>query len=139
MLTSRDKRFLHKAEQTSQQAVHYKFKIGCVLTKGRKLVSSGYNTLAKTHPLQSHYASLVGKPDAIFLHAEIAAIVEAKSKGIDLTGCVAYVFRRGLGGDVRMARPCKVCMQALKDVGVKTVVYTTDFGYAVETIMEDTI
>jgi len=134
MLTRRDKRFLHKAEQMSQQAVHYKFKIGCVLTKGRKLVSSGYNTLAKTHPLQSHYASLVGKPDAIFLHAEIAAIVEAKSKGIDLTGCVAYVFRRGLGGDVRMARPCPICMKGLKDVGITSIVYTTDEGVAKESI-----
>ncbi len=136
MITARDNRFLHIAEKESKQSDHYKFRIGCVIAKGRKHLASGYNTLTKTHPLQHHYASLVGKPDAIYLHAEMAAIVEARSKGIDLTGSSAYVFRRGLAGDVRMCRPCIVCMEALKDFGVNTIIYTTDVGIAKEFIGE---
>jgi deoxycytidylate deaminase len=132
MITARDKRFLYKAEQMSQQADHYRFHIGCVIAKGRKQVASGCNTLSKTHPLQSYYATLVGKPDAIYLHAEMAAIVEAKSKGVDLTGASVYVFRRGLDGDVKMCRPCRICMRALADAGVKEIIYTTDVGVAKE-------
>ena len=134
MLTARDKRFLTKAEQASLQSDHYRFHIGCVIAQNRRLIASGYNTLTKTHPLQHHYASLVGKPDAIYLHAEMAAIVEAKSKGVDLTGASVYVFRRGLDGDVKMARPCRICLRALEDFGIRTLVYTSDLGYVVETI-----
>jgi|SRR5690554_6921344 len=134
MITARDKRFLHLAEKESKQSDHYRFHIGCVIAQNRKLIASGYNTLTKTHPLQHHYASLVGMPDAIYLHAEMAAIVEARSKGNDLSGSSVYVFRRGLDGDVKMCRPCKICMRALADADVKEVIYTTDVGMARETI-----
>lgn len=132
MITARDNRFLHLAEKESKKSDHYRFHIGCVIAQNRKLIASGYNTLTKTHPLQHHYASLVGKPDAIYLHAEMAAIVEARAKGIDLTGSSVYVFRRGLAGDVRIARPCRICLRALTDAGVKEIIYTTDVGVAKE-------
>jgi deoxycytidylate deaminase len=136
MLTARDTRFLHLAEKESKQSDHYRFHIGCVIAQNRRLVASGYNTLTKTHPLQHYYASLVGKPDAIYLHAEMAAIVEAKAKGVDLSGASVYVFRRGLDGDVKMCRPCRICMRALADAGVKEIIYTTDVGIAKEFIGE---
>ena len=132
MLTPRDKRFLAKAEQASLQSDHYRFHIGCVIAKGRKLISSGCNSLTKTHPLQGYYAALVGRPEAIYLHAEMAAIVEAKSKGVDLTGASVYVFRRGLDGDVKMSRPCASCLKALEDFGICTIVYTSDVGIVKE-------
>lgn len=133
--TSKDSRFFTKAEELSQCSDHYRFKIGALITNGRRVVSTGYNTLLKTHPLQAQYASLVGKPDAIYLHAEMAAIIEARSKNIDIKGSTLYVFRKGLGGDVRIARPCKICMKAIKDHGIKEICYTTDMGYAKETIL----
>jgi deoxycytidylate deaminase len=64
----------------------------------------------------------------------MAAIVEAKSKGVDLTGASVYVFRRGMDGGVKMCRPCRICMRALADAGVKEIIYTTDVGMARETI-----
>jgi deoxycytidylate deaminase len=62
----------------------------------------------------------------------MAAIVEARSKGIDLRGASVYVFRRGLSGKIAIARPCKSCMMALTEVGVGTIIYTTDVGMAKE-------
>lgn len=133
--TSKDSRFFLKAEELSKSSDHYRFKIGALITKGRKIISTGYNTLLKSHPLQAQYAALVGKPEAIFLHAEMAAIIEARSKNIDLNGTTLYIFRRGLGGDVRIARPCMICMNAIKDHGIKEICYTTDMGYAKETLI----
>jgi deoxycytidylate deaminase len=134
-MNAKDARMFVKAEELSELSDHYKFKIGSVITRGRRILANGYNSLQKTHPLQAFYASQVNKPEAIFLHAEMAAIVEAKSKGLDLDGASIYVFRRGLGGDVRMARPCKICMKALTDHGIKSIFYTTDMGYAKEELM----
>lgn len=123
------------AEDVSECSDHYRFKIGALITKGRKILATGFNTLKKTHPLQAQYAESVNKPESIFIHAELAAIIEARSKNIDISGSSIYVFRRGLGGDIRMARPCKICMRALRDHGIKTIHYSTDFGFATEEII----
>jgi deoxycytidylate deaminase len=135
-VNAKDVRMFSKAEEVSECSGHYKFKIGSIISKGRKIISSGFNSLQKTHPIQAQYAQLVGRPEAIFLHAEMAALVEANSKGIDTNGAEIYVFRRGLAGDIRMARPCKICMRALIEHGIRKIHYTTDFGYAKEEIIK---
>lgn len=136
MITARDRKFLNKAEEVSKLSDHYRHKIGAVIVKGRKVVSIGFNTLSKSHPLQAYYASCVGREEAIYLHAEMAAIVATgvanKACAGDLEGCTIYVFRRGLDGKVRMSRPCKSCMKALKDFGIRCIVYSTDEGVAKE-------
>ena len=35
-----------------------------------------------------------------------------------------------------MARPCPACMQAIKDMGIKHIAYTTDDGSANELIKD---
>lgn len=132
MTTSRDRKFLNKAEEVSKLSDHYRHKIGAVIVKGRKVVSTGFNTISKSHPLQAYYASCVGREEAIYLHAEMAAIVASKACSKELKGCIIYVFRRGLDGKVRMSRPCRSCLKALKDFGIRCIVYSTDEGVAKE-------
>lgn len=132
MITARDRRMLAKAEEASKLSDHYRHKIGAVIAKGRKVISTGFNTISKSHPLQAYYASCVGRKEAIYLHAEVAAIVASKACVGDLEGCTMYVFRRGLDGNIRMSRPCRSCLKALKDFGICTIVYTSDVGIVKE-------
>lgn len=46
-------------------------------------------------------------------------------------------FWRGLDGKVRMSRPCRSCLKALKDFGITTIVYTSDVGIVKEYLEED--
>lgn len=114
-------------------------RIGAVITNRNRIVSWGVS-LKKTHPLQERYnkirfADNVGEPgiDIAHIHAEIDALNRAKSK--NLKGHTIYVYRESMEGDLRMCRPCKGCMQALVDRGIKKIVYTTPNGVAVERII----
>jgi deoxycytidylate deaminase len=113
-------------------------KIGAVITDKKKIVSWGVS-LKKTHPIQGKYnkirfADNKGEPgiDIAHVHAEIDALNRAKRK--NLKGHTMYIYRESMTGDLRMCRPCKGCMQALIDRGIRKIVYTTPNGVAVEKI-----
>ena len=84
-----------------------------------KLLSVGRNSYVKTHPLQAHYAKVSNKPHAVFLHAEIAALVKARGKVYKMV-----VTRFNSKGQPVLARPCSICQLALKDYGVKEIQHT---------------
>lgn len=86
-------------------------KKGCVLSIGK-------NTYIKTHPLQAKFAAKVGNPKAVFLHAEIAAIVKCR----DLSKAHSIeVIREGKNGELMLAAPCKICTAAIKHAGIKEI------------------
>ena len=92
----------------------------CYDKKGN-LLSSAYNSYAKTHPAQKNFAKLAGQPYKEYLHAEIYAMIRARGKPIyKLT-----VERYDSDGNPMLARPCKVCMEAIKAFSVTEVFYTT--------------
>lgn len=86
--------------------------------KGR-LLSVGRNSYTKTHPLQAHYAKVSGRREAIYLHAEIAALVKARGKVHKVV-----VTRFNSMGQPVLSRPCPACQLALRDFGVKEVEHT---------------
>ena len=92
------------------------------LYKGHRLVSMGFNNYHKSHPMQKKF----GKNDeAIYLHAEIDAIINARC---DVRGMTMYIARAKFvnGQWVHgLAKPCKGCAAALKHYGV-TAIYTEE-------------
>ena len=94
--------------------------ISCVAYDKRgRVISIGYNSYGKTHTLQGKYAAKVGKPGAIFLHAEIDALIKARGKKIHRV----FVSRR-CGDKFGLAKPCPICTKALADYNVKIVEWT---------------
>jgi len=91
--------------------------------KGRVL-SIGKNSYVKTHPLQAKYAKEVGQPYKVHLHAEIAAIVKCKNlrKAYKIS-----VFRYNNQGKPMMAKPCPICMSAIKAAHISVIEWTTDW------------
>ena len=86
--------------------------------KGR-LLSAGTNSYIKTHPLQAKYAKLSKRPQAIYMHAEIAALIKARGKIHKMV-----VTRFDTMGNPVNAKPCPACTLALKDYGVKVIEHT---------------
>ena len=87
--------------------------------KAGKLIAVGKNSYVKTHPMQAKYANMVNKPDALFLHAEIHALVQAREPVHKLV-----VLRYDSNGTPRNAAPCEICQLAIKDFKVKHVEHT---------------
>ncbi len=96
-------------------------KISSALVYKNKIISQGQNRY-KSHPLQARW----GKNEkAIYLHAEIDTLKTAV--GLDISDCVLYIARARLVGNAWVhgsARPCNGCMEFLRFLNIKRIVYT---------------
>lgn len=88
--------------------------------KKGKLLSIGYNSYIRTHTIQAKYARKVGKPDSVYIHAEIDALIKARGRKVHKI----HVMRILRDGTYAMSKPCPICRAALKDFNVKEVGWT---------------
>lgn len=105
----------------------YKKKVGAVLMRKNKVITTATNVYDKTHPLQARLACKVGLPEKIYLHAEIAALIKCREE-VD----TIIVARVNAQGKLRMAKPCKICALALQQSQIDKVFYTTNEGFLYE-------
>ena len=97
-----------------------KIRHGAVLTKGGSIINASFNKDNYTSfgsrfrsPLRGHAT----------VHAELGCILGLPR---DVTsGADLYVCRINRKGEFRFSKPCSMCHEALKHVGVKRVYYTT--------------
>lgn len=85
------------------------------------VLSVGQNSYVKTHPLQAKHAEKVGEPYKQFLHAEIHAIT--KCRRLDRAHSI-HIFRYSKDGDPVNAKPCPVCMSAIRATNIKIIEHT---------------
>lgn len=88
--------------------------------KSGRIISIGHNSYINTHPLQAKYARKSGNPDAIYIHAELDAIIRARGRPIHRL----FVSRHNNDGHHAMAKPCKACQLAIRDFSIKHVEWT---------------
>ena len=93
----------------------------CYDKKGR-LLSVGFNSYTKTHPIQRYFARKVGHEQKEYLHAEIAAIIRARDHAIYRITIEQYDNQ----GYPANARPCPVCQEAISAYGIKVVEFTSE-------------
>ena len=109
-------RFLRIAKKESFKS-HAPYKLGCVIVQKRKIIGRGYN-LYRTDPHMG-----VGYHQ--YYHAETKALKEALSKGYDVEGATAYIYREG----GLLAKPCVNCQKVLRSFGITEFVYTQGIKY----------
>lgn len=90
------------------------------LDKRGRVLSVGKNSYVKTHTVQAHFSNKVGRPHAVFIHAEVDALLKARGDVHTLR-----VFRYSSDGSARLAKPCAACMLAIEHFGVRVVEWTT--------------
>lgn len=143
-LRSSDHKFFEEARRVALRADYPSFKIGCVIVYKGRIVGAGFNS-RKTCPQQKYYNRRYrsfkkgAKPIVDSLHAEIAAlrsIPHGVEKSIDWRKVKVYIYRVSVGkpNGHGLARCCPGCMNALKDKGVRHILYTTDDGLCCEEI-----
>lgn len=110
---------------------------GCVVVCKGKIISTGFNS-TKTHPIQKYYNKLRFDAETPHsLHSETHALCQImNNKDIDWNKVHIYLYREHKNGVKAMARPCKSCMQLIKDLNIKYIHYTTEDGYAFEEIKD---
>ena len=104
---------------------NYRFKIGAVVFKGNRILSSGHNEIRSSNIPSKHklYNNSV--------HAEQAALL-----GTDwnkLKGCSILVMKCSKTlKQLSNAKPCPICMKILEHVGIKDIYYSNEQGEIVK-------
>jgi len=109
-------------EIASTRKIEANFHYAVVCDSKGRVLGESENKFQKSHPLQAKYARLSGNPDKQFLHAEVAAIIRAARGGKPHT---IYVVRIGKRGNLMYSQPCPSCALAIKEAGIKVVVFST--------------
>ena len=111
------------ASRVASESVFHRARIGAVIAKGSRILSSGYNRIG-----YSKY--LPNRPYPESIHAEEAAILKLlrERRLRDLAGSTIFVSRINRSGACRLSKPCRNCQDLIRSVGIKRVVYTTDTG-----------
>jgi deoxycytidylate deaminase len=108
-----------KVAETSELSQQH----GAVIVKSGRVISVGVNKwrnksfVTITHPHPSPHSL------ALSYHAEIDALNRA---GDGLNGAIIYIARINTDKAHRFSRPCKNCMRAIREAGIKKIVYTTE-------------
>lgn len=113
-----DDKHLKRATEMASLST-FRQRIGCVITnkKGR-VIAAGFNK-KKTHPKQKAYAIKTDNEHHEYLHAEIDALVKSHHSPHTI-----YISRIMRNGNTGLARPCDICMMAIKEAGIQRIVYT---------------
>lgn len=105
-----DNRFLNLARLVSGWSKDPSTKCGAVITRGKQIVSVGFNGFPAGVDDSEHLYADRDKKYRRILHAEQNAILFAKQ---DLTGCTCYVYPM---------QPCSNCTAMLIQAGVSRIV-----------------
>ena len=122
-LTNKVKRYFDIARNAAFNSDYGKIRHGAILVKGGSIINSCFN--------KDKFCSFGSKfrdPSRghATVHAELGCIL-----GIPrniTTGSDIYVCRINRRGEFRNSKPCAMCHEALKYVGIKRVYYTGDEG-----------
>jgi cytidine deaminase len=104
-----------------------KRKVGAILLKKSKVVSTAVNLENKSHPWQAELAKKVGLYQKIYLHSEVHALIKSREEADTIV-----VARVNNQGQLRNSSPCPICRLALESEGVQNIYYTTNKGFLYE-------
>lgn len=135
MTIKQRQRYFAMAKNASKMSDYTRCQHGTVVVYKGKIIGAGYNC-CKSHPIQRAYniERFTGDSNPHSLHAEIHALYPLMTADIDWSKVCVFNYRQKRTGELGMSRPCASCMRMLKDLGVHHIYYTTDDGYAEETI-----
>ena len=107
-----------KGTKSKRKKTQYLIK-ATILDKRNRVIATAVNSFSKTHPTQLRYAMRCGEPFKSFLHAEILALIRAKGRGHKIV-----VERYNKAGEPVLAKPCPICMLAIKEAGIERIEFT---------------
>lgn len=133
MIGKTNKAYFRAAKAVSELSDYPIHKLGCVVVKGHRIVSSGHNHKTRCCALQAKLdTEKYGVNCPGRMHAEIMALMPLMRDKVNLSNASLYIYREHKDGTLAMARPCSSCQKVIKQLGIKRCFYTIENGYAVE-------
>lgn len=132
-LSKTERAYFKAAKAVSELSDYHQHKLGCVIVKGHKIISSGFNSSTKCDPIQSRLDSnKYGCECPGKVHAEINALLPFIKNKENISGASIFVYRQHKNGIPARAKPCSTCEAVIRAMGIKKVYYSEENGYSVE-------
>lgn len=139
-----DVKYFELAREIAEQSSFPRFHVGCVLVYQNHVLSMASNT-EKSDPLQKkynryrHFNHTTKGCINHSGHAEMMALKKVPypvAQQVDWKKVKCYTYRicPGLPYGMGISRPCRACMTAMRERGIRDFYYSTDMGYAHERI-----
>ena len=108
-------RFIKLAHEVAEWSKDPSTKVGCVLVKNKRVISTGYNGFPKN--ISDSFDRLMDREQKyeMTVHAEINAITTAALHGVSTEGASAYIT----------FNPCSRCAAVLINAGIDSVYVST--------------
>ncbi len=119
-LSKKAKRYFNLARNVAYNSQYGKIRHGAILIKGGSIINTCYNK-DKFCSFGARFRDRHRGPATI--HAELGCVLgipRAVTTGADI-----YVCRVNKQGQFRNSKPCAMCHEVLKHVGIRRVYYTT--------------
>jgi dCMP deaminase len=133
MKKNKHKIFLDVAEKLSEMSHCISHKVGCILVKDGRIISTGYNgTPASTINCDDYFSNRISDKtnltdmereehhafsEKFEIHAELNAILCAAKNGISIDGSILY----------STLHPCYNCLKMICNSGIKTIIYRYEY------------
>ena len=113
---------LKKAIENAEKSQMYPYRIGCVIFRGKKILSCGYNQVRTSSKIPDKYKKYIEA-----LHAEQHAVMQIKNKEV-LFGASILVIRISRAGKLTMGKQCENCMKTIRHFNFKEIYYSNSNG-----------
>lgn len=124
---NKNKIFLDVAEKLAEMSHCVSHKVGCVLVKDARIISTGYNGTPQGYincdsiswnKNDYSFREMHHKfSEAFEIHAELNAILCAAKNGISIDGAILYTT----------LHPCYNCLKMICNSGIKTIIYRYEY------------
>ena len=111
---------INRAIKEANKSTCHPYKVGAVVFKNNRIISSGHNQI-RHNSINNKY-----KKYKEALHAEQDAVL-----GLDwnnIKGCSILVVRLNYNGNISMGKPCDMCTNMIKYIGIKKMYYSNYNG-----------
>jgi len=109
-----DEYFMTIAYLVSRRSSCHRLKVGCVLVKDNRIISSGYNGHL---PNTKHRSIIRNNHEQLTVHSEVNSILDCAKRNVNTHNCIAYVTHY----------PCLNCFKSLITAGIKKIIYGEDY------------
>lgn len=112
---STDSIFMEVAKLFAKRATCGRLKVGAVITKGKRIISTGYNGPLPNEEHCNESICDMSKPCSRSIHAEANALMFALKTGVPVVGGSIYIT----------TTPCVKCAELIILSGIEKVFYST--------------
>lgn len=96
--------------------------VAFVLDSKGRILTTGWNSYEKTHPVQKKAAFALSKTYKVFMHAEVHALTRLSYKQLGKQKMIV-VIRLGSNNQLLPSCPCIICSDVIREYGVETIIH----------------